>query len=561
MKQSGISNTLQQIYDQLPLYAEEGGVSSIVNTDSLVNELSDSNEVNALLMVQLVQRVFTLLGVLDTTILQHGIWRFVSFPASLLARSTLKSLADSDQSMFDSGFWNQQDSNSPVSDQQRNILHQIESQRQQHHKTNAQPVRYVHVAWGLIVVDGKVLLRHREDKNRTDLNNYVLVGGRVSQNDLIKANEELTSDEAIRSLQSPLASENTAAIEVALKREINEETGLDYRTHYSFTPWRTIKPYTAVEGAGANHALTEYRIYVHHIELTLDGILALAKNADNDKNLTWFTLDEFEQAKSVDGKMAYIDALTADYATPQAWKTAVSLLEPSYQSTYPLEQDNNAITLPQTIGQPLLYGKTGKEQKVDLVFTAEELSLLTSLCLYAKDSTSTLISDKIIALPNSWLEINDPEVQVALKDLAIKLRLANCPIIEGYKEQYYRMALAPENIYFDEAVFTYSLSNTGNKEKTELVISRNKLATDTSASFIADEITSASKILSNGLGVGLANIAKGIEIDISVMDTINKGVRRDLGSLCRSLGLRRMVRTINNIPTIAISLKQPLSES
>jgi len=283
----------------------------------------------------------------------------------------------------------------------------------------------------------------------------------------------------------------------------------------------------------------------------------LSKRIRSDENLTWFTSEELVSAKSVDGKMAYINALIEDYVTPQEWQAAVKLIEPSYQYSYPLEQETDAITLPQSINQPLFYGKTGKEQKVDLVFTAEELSLLTSLCLYAKDSTSKIIADKITGLPNSWLEINDPEMQVALKDLAIKLRLANCPIIEGYKERYYRIALAPEHIYFDESVFTYSLISTGDNGKTELVINRNKLVTDTKTSFIAAEITSVSKSLSNGLSTGLANIAKGDDIDPSVMDTINKGLRRDLGPMCRSLGLRRIVRTMKSSPTIAIALQQP----
>ena len=113
---TGITTALQQIYDQLPLYAEEGGDYTAVPVSEIASSISAEDKEATLPVVLLVQRIFTLLGVLDSNLLHQNIWRFVSFPASLLARSTLKSLADSDQSLFESSFWNQQDSNSPVSD-------------------------------------------------------------------------------------------------------------------------------------------------------------------------------------------------------------------------------------------------------------------------------------------------------------------------------------------------------------------------------------------------------------------------------------------------------------
>ena len=547
MKQKGIDSTLQQIYDQLPLYAEEGGVSNIVNADSLVNELSGSDEVNARLMVELVQRVFTLLGVLDTTILQHGIWRFVSFPASLLARSTLKSLADSDQSMFDSGFWNQQDSNSPVSDQQRNILHQVESHRQQHHKNNAQPVRYVHVAWGLIVVDGKVLLRHREDKNRTDLNNYVLVGGRVSQNDLMKANADLKSDEAIRVLQSPLASDSTAAIEIALKREITEETELEAGSHYTYSPWRTIKPYTAVEGGGANHALTEYRIHVYHIELSQEGIFALSKSCQNDSELSWFTLNELAQAKSADGKMAYIDALIEDYPAKSEWQAAVEDIKPSYTPSYPSALEASSITVPKSHNQPLLMGKTGKELRVECELDQTEHALLTSMCLHSKEPSCTSMNDSIELLPTGWIEILDAELATKVNNLALKLQNSNCAIIEGYNEKYYRIALPSNYIYLDNQFFSYQMVKTLDR-KTEVLITREFIETD----FVSLESSVISKELSNSLKIALSEMANGREIEEDNRATLEKNLRR-IAPVCQKIGLRRLVRSIGGNPKLVVA--------
>ena len=543
---SGINLTLHKIYDELPLYAEEGGDFTVVDVTEWASRFTDAEQAEAASIILLVQRMFAVLGLLDEQCLQQNQWRFVSFPASLLARSVLKSLADVDQSLFESGFWNQNDSSSPVSDQQRNLLHTLETQRAQHHKTTATPVRYVHVAWGLIVVDGKVLLRHREDQHRENLNNYVLIGGRLSQNDLRQTGEH----NALEALQSPLASENNQAIEIALKREITEETGLEVDTHYQFKSWRTIKPYTAVEGAGANHALTEYRIHVYQINLDLEGIFALAARCERDSNLTWFTLGELEKAKSVDGKMAFIDALIADYPSPQAWQLAVNALESSYQGSYSLDQDINAITLPSEPNQALLYGKTGQEQKVEVVFNEDELALLTSLCLYAKDPNSRLTTKEITPLPEGWLAINNEPIRLAFKQLSIKLHHAACPIIEGYKEHYYRIALAPELIYFDDALFCYSIDNKrkDHPAKTVLTLTRDKIE----SAFFAVEPTSLTQGLSPGLTSGLSKIAQRIDLEPATMETFNKGVRRDLGPLCRCIGLRRIVRTVSNTPIIAL---------
>ncbi|WP_197479491.1 hypothetical protein, partial [Oleiphilus sp. HI0132] len=97
--------------------------------------------------------------------------------------------------------------------------------------------------------------------------------------------------------------------------------------------WRTIKPYTAVEGGGANHALTEYRIHVYHINLTQDGLLALSKRIRADENLTWFTADELVKAKSQDGRMAYIDALIEDHDSKDDWRKSIESISPSYVNT------------------------------------------------------------------------------------------------------------------------------------------------------------------------------------------------------------------------------------
>ncbi|KZZ79524.1 hypothetical protein A3766_10435, partial [Oleiphilus sp. HI0132] len=533
---------LNTIYKHLPLHAEEGGEASSVNIrDSISKDCPDNVEITS--AISLVERLFVGLGLLDDTLLEHGIWRFKSFPASLMAKSLLSSLKDSDQSLFPKGFWGAQSDHSEVVEEQRNVLHYLENQRQRHHNTSAQPVRYVHVAWGLISVDGKFLLRHREDKTRKNRNNYVLIGGRVSQNDLMEANKELDTLAAVSLLQSPEASNQSDAIEVALERELSEETGLNPKEHYSYSSWRTIKPYTAVEGGGANHALTEYRIHVYHINLTQDGLLALSKRIRADENLTWFTADELVKAKSQDGRMAYIDALIEDHDSKDDWRKSIESISPSYVNTLSELPDSFSTTFSLDNSEKISAGKTGKEKDLDCNLTDEEHNLLLSLSLFAKDSEAESCSERIQLLINGWVEIVDDDLNDCARSLTNKLSDAGLPIIEGYKERFYRLALAGSNVYFHKVAFEYRLEDSVDK-KTQLIVTRNPIATD----LIESESASYTKEISGALKIGLKELMadKDVSGDSQKdLDTFKKNVQR-LSSLNQGIGLRALIRSFKS---------------
>lgn len=530
----GITVTLQRIYDHLPLYAEEGGDYSIVNVSDLTEALHDIEGADALPVILFVQRIFTLLGLLDENLLPAKVWRFVSFPASLLARSVLQSLADSDSSLFESGFWNQHDSNSPVSDQQRRLLHEVETQRKRNHNAIAAPVRHVHVAWGLIVLDGKVLLRHREDKNRSSVNNYVLIGGRVSQADLKKSTSSLSTEAALSTLQGPLASENTEAIEIALQREINEETGLDPEKHYVYRPWRTVKPYTAVEGAGANHALTEYRIHIYHVQLTQKGLFALYERIGRDEYLNWFTLEEFSKAKTSDGKMAYIDALKSDFSSKEKWLSSALGLPASYENDYRYHQDGDAITLPVLDGDLIEKGKTGKERELNIHLSAIEKSLLLGLQLISAVSDASIKPNGIQILGFGWVRALDEEIKQQLRALTLKLDSSNLPIIECRNEDYFRISVDPSQCFLSDAAYRFSI------EGQNITLKRDLLKTP----FFDFSPEQLQVQVSKNLAEDIERIAVGDLKRRHSEDDIKSLVRRHLKPICHQLGLRALVRTV-----------------
>jgi len=542
MKDLGITNTLKIIYDLLPLHAEEGGEAFSVNVrDSLSKVGSDNTETSTAL--SLVEQLFISLGLLDETLLEHGVWRFKSFPASLMARSVLSSLADKNQSLFSKGFWGAQSDLSDSSEGQRKVLDYLEGHRQKHHQASAKPIRYVHVAWGLICVDGKFLLHHREDKNRTNESNYVLVGGKVSQNDLMVADNALNANDAIKQLQSPDASSSLKCIQVGLDREMSEETGLEQETHYGYSHWRTLKPYTNVGGVGAVRAITEYHIHVYHIELNQDGMLALSKKIQEDEKLVWFTAEELINAKSQDGKMAYIPALIEDFETAKDWGAAISDFPPSYDTSVNNLSDSYSVTIPLDSKDDVHIGKTGKEKPLSCDLTKEEHKLLLSLSLYAKDPDVRAKSESIHLLNSSWVEIEDEELNAVARELTIKLRKAEAPLIDGYKERYYRLALPADYVYFQNDAFTYRVEDSPEK-KTQLIVARETISTD----LVESSSIAYTKEIAGALKVGLNELMNGKEVSGDTqkdLDTFKKNVQR-LSSLNQTIGLRGLIRSVDS---------------
>jgi 8-oxo-dGTP pyrophosphatase MutT (NUDIX family) len=539
MSNSDITEILNSIYEHLPLHAEEGGEAFTVNPrDNLSNAGFDYAEIS--IAISIVEQLFISLGLLDDTLLEHGIWRFKSFPASLMARSVLSTIKDQNQRMFPKGFWGVQNDHSEAVEDQRNVLDYLENQRHKNHADAAQPIRYVHVAWGLISVDGKFLLRHREDKNRDNESNYVLVGGKVSQNDLMVADKNLSAKDAVKLLQSPKASGNADGIQVALDREMFEETGLQLGEHYTYSHWRTLKPYTNVGGAGAARALTEYHIHVYQIELNQDGLLALSKKVRNDDNLVWFSPEELVNAKSQDGKMAYIPALIEDFDTEQEWKEAVASFPTSFDASNKNLSDSYSITIPLENTKAIKIGKTGSEKELACKLTDDELAILLSLSLFAKDSGALQKSNDIQLLTDGWVEVTNETLNASARSLVTKLTEAEAPVIEGYKERFYRLALPKAFIYFRKEAFSYSLEELADK-KTELTVTRKLISTD----YVESGAASYTKEISGALESGVKELVAGLEVrgDFQKdLETFKKSLQR-LAKLNQQIGIRAFARS------------------
>lgn len=223
------ADLIRTLIPQLPRYAEEEGDFYSIPREALINGLCQHHEVDydiAENTVNVIEILLNTLAVLNTTYLQKGEWCFVSFPAQLMANSVLTAMCDNGSRFFAANFWNTQGIADDKKNQQREVLHLVETNRYEHHENHAaKPIRYIYVAWCIIKMDGNILFYQREDTHKRfdkRAGDYGLIGGRLNQHDV-------TGNWEMPALLSELQSENSGLIKNALpetlKRELREVVG------------------------------------------------------------------------------------------------------------------------------------------------------------------------------------------------------------------------------------------------------------------------------------------------------------------------------------------------
>ena len=440
-------DSLGILYDALPLHAEEGGFCTTIFRGDLLKAV-DSSEAEP--QLQIIERLFDCLSLLDSELLQQGKWRFVSFSASLLARSLLQTLIDTDSRMLERHFW-LSDQPDPVITEQRKILHELEIRRVElHSQKSAKPIRYVHVAWAFIKLEGRLLLHHREDKSRHDVANYVPIGGKLHLCDLA---ETYSQAEALELMQNQAGQEIFQTLAATLQREVNEETGLRFGEHYQFSAWQSLKSYRQVEGAAARHAYTEYQIVIYQVQLTRLGFIALMQRLHESSALVWFSSAELAKGYKSDGKSAFIDALKTEWkGDVTALKVALDTINDSYSDGLGESLVNYPVTLP--VSTPLLLiGKTGTEKERCLEWNEEQCQLLLAMGWHRRSLPWLSISEGIQAYPHGWLVVKNEALCQQLSTMANQLAELDLPFIECINGIAFRLNLAPDLVYFSDSIF------------------------------------------------------------------------------------------------------------
>lgn len=543
---------LNIVLSMLPLHAEEGRQRARLPEADLVAALiahDRATEETALSMVYTIRRQFEALSLLEPFELRDGAWAFVSFPASLLGRSWLTTLATPGQALLSADYWEQGDHRpDDIKEEQRAILHRIETERSRLNP-EAQPIRVVHVAWAFIRWGDKFLLHRREDKGRPGEKGYGMVGGRFNLSDLPL---DILSQAGI--LQETFKLDSTVVaqhITTTLERELEEETGMLLDKHYSFKHFgHPLPTYKEVNGPGNRHAYSAYRFHLFQIELTPIGETHLLAKVAGDERLTWFSAAEIAAPQRADGAAAYVDALH------QAWGQDLRHnldTAPDSRFTQPeFAGESMMLDLPGTPDAAFRLGKPGKEKSVRPIepLKIAEWQLLMLLGWHALDFKIRMNADAgVRLLGNGWIEA--PGLVSLARSLHEKIQPVLPGLVEIREDRFVSMSVAPGALLFPADLFRYQIQGS-NSTGGVFRLARPELATPWGR--LAE--SAYERNINGNTIAALRDLEKG---DEPVGDW-ERSLREQLGAGVRGVGLRRLWSTKGNVTSLVEGLKR-LSES
>ena len=450
-----MSQSLVKLLQLLPLHAEEGNLREVIPEPTILSQLATfdivGGEANATLSI--IRRLYDSLALLDRRELATGRWAFISFPASLLGRSLLETLANQNQQLFESHYW-EQGAHRPFDavEEQRVLLKAVENRRVKFHPEQSPiPIRVVHVAWGMIRLGNQYLLVHREDKQRKDAKDYVFPGGRLLYHDLPKIEQ---NEQALRKLFSASSTLANESLERTLYRELGEELGLVYGEDYQSETLTQLTPYSKVEGASNNHGFSTYNIKLFTIKLTPEGELKLlSRQANEPDRLVWFNANELALQRKPDGKTPFIDALIAN--SGQQLKEMLETIQDSSGTSYRYTEETDAIDLPAVAGEPFMRGKTGKEKPVIINLSNDELAILQILAWHTRGLSVDLDSSHLQGLGGGWLLCQSQLTKDVMQHLIQKLNLTGLSLVDMVAGDYARLSIKPELVFFSEKQFSF----------------------------------------------------------------------------------------------------------
>ncbi len=545
------SGSLDVVLSCLPLHAEEGTLRESLAEDDLVIALTKEllSRDAAQLLLAMLRRQLDALALLDRVELLQGRWAFVSFPASLLGRAIVETLAQPGQAILPLDYWEQGDHQpEKVKEEQRALLHRIESERLRQNPA-ARPVRVVHVAWAVIRLGNRFLLHHREDRDRPGEKTHVLPGGRFKTSDLLTDGVAMGS-EVLRQLfdvDSPLAD---AHLDTALKRELDEELGLKHGEDYSFQRWQRLPPYRQVAGAGNRHAYSDYGFQLYTLKLTPQGEVRLLDREAESTALTWFSADEIAAAQRADGASAYVNVLHV------AWKTdfATQLLgvPDSGASGFAMTGESDMLDLPASPVNGLQIGKPGKERILPLDLKEIEWHLLLLLGWHARGFGIHPEPD-LRLLGGGWVRVPEDVACSVGTELLSKLEKLHLPLVEIRDQHYMRLRIDPDILMIGAGLFGYRVDGS-NEDGGFLTVERFGAATPWGE--LAGEV---SRLPINGNTITiLRELQRGDSpegLEGVKAKSWERNLRDQLAKL-RSLGLRRLWSTKNNVSTLVDGLRQ-----
>lgn len=438
----------------LPLHAEEDNIREDLFESELISRVqSGGNDPNtAEIVVAIIRRLFESLALLDPIALAAERWAFVSFPASLMARSILETMATPGSTFFDPDYWIQGRHRPPeIEEEQRSLLRRLENQRTSNPSVQVNPIRTVHVTWGFIKLGEKFLLHRREDKDRPDVGGYVFPGGRLNLADISIKNRSPDGLRDLFHIDSAIAKD---AQERTLNRELREELDL-LQNEYEATYQQTLNPFCKVEGTRNNHVYSQYNISIYTVRLTSAGELKVLDRAAHDQTeWVWFNAFELAAGKRPDGKRAFVDALMLE--SQKEVEKYLSDKIPDSSNTPPIYRTkSDAIELPSVFREPLLRGDAGRQKPVQILLDQRDWELLMLLGWHARGLEIAACEELMTALGGGWIKFQDKELLATASRLAQLFEAVGLRLVECDSLGHCRLSIETKHLYFQPGCFEY----------------------------------------------------------------------------------------------------------
>jgi hypothetical protein len=431
------------LFPLLPRHDEQSSLCTSVKTEQLREALLKKSGVSAEaaeLLLNMLERLFNSLALLDPLLLKQSRWRFVSFPAQVCGNALLHVLADSDQDLLEADFWDKDNAA-----RQQELVNALETRRVRNHRGQAaQPARYIHNAWALIRIGGEFLLRRIGDENL-----YSPHEERTSAADLTSL-QHLSNEEILQFLQGQQSPLVFRAARTTLARGLAEKFGLS-ADECEILPWRKLKPYQEISKLAC--AYTHYDFNVFSLQLTLSGMFKLLREESRQpETFARFSVDELLAGENRQGRKAYMEPFQAEFGFDQAaLRKELLKVRESYLPSYHFSEPADSFTL--SLRGQLRQGEA--EKPLEIPLEEQQLRLLWALGAHAKGWAFNAWNEAVAARPYGWLEILQPELLTELQVLAGVLDSHALPLLEIEQERYVRLSAAPELIFFSADNCTY----------------------------------------------------------------------------------------------------------
>lgn len=539
---------LAEVYRILPRIAEESTDREEIPEANLIERLIDatgvgSGEAGSALGV--VRRLLQALSVLDEGRLSSGVWAFVSFPASLFARSVLGGLGETGFRLLEPGFWG---ASEYLVDRQRALIKCSEELRAAL-PTGLAPIRRVCVSWAWMALDGKFLMVRREDPaphRDGSRGQFVFPGGRVSNEDLPKlahqsVSERLDFFDPNREIDS---SPIRDAFSLALNRELREELEIPGSALEAQTPVGEPIHYNALEGAKSSYSATEYRIQPFKVELKDAGKTSLLQClAAHPERFAWFTADELAVGVNADGAKAFVDAIRQ--GGPVLETNAFTIL---IGNAAPLK---DPVDIPSKPSIPLAVGIAGRERQVHVDLDADEIDLLNWLAAVRRgDDVEVLAPGGVsIAVGTGWVLVDDDDALAKLRTLAVKLDAKGLPLLDFCDRAVRLNAAFP---YFSPLLLSMDIQDERRGKSYRLKLSRHRLQSLLGVAIAKEASVSLPEILGNAI----YSLAQGDpQPALENMETV-KRMQREIRGFLDLIGARLLVRQVDGVPELAVGKRE-----